>query len=250
MTRSYLIIPDLHYPFQDKRYIRLVTRVLERLAKSPGFEGMAQLGDAIDWFQLSTFDKDPNRLNDAFDDLCEYAGQLDEWEDLLPRGSEFRQLCGNHEDRMRRYIWQKAPHIRKMIRSLPDMLRFDERNRRHAKWRWFDYGNWRACKLGDVTLHHGFYFSMHTAHQILTKYHCKLVTGHTHRFDYRSNGDIWACTLGHGSNEDDTAHTPTKTGWHQAMGVIHIDKQGRGELEPVLVDSGRVIFRGEIISAS
>jgi len=243
--RTWLVIPDLHVPFQDARFIQLVSKIITLLKP----DGVVQLGDAIDWWQLSKYAKDPTRTRDAFDDLAEYAGLLDEWEALLPEGCEWRQLQGNHEHRLERYVAEKAPDLAKMIRSMTEMLRFPERNKRGGLWRWFEMGNWRACKLGDVVLHHGFYFSEHTAHRILQKYKCKMVTGHTHRVQLVSDGDLWAATLGHGSKEDETSHAPVRTGWQQALGVLSIDPQGRGHLEVILVDRGQCIFRGQHVQA-
>ena len=241
MIEHYIVLPDLHFPFLDPKYLKIV----EKLIKDIRPAGIVQLGDFVDWFQISSFDKDPSRLNTAYEDLELYRELLDRWEKLLPPGSVFHQIEGNHEDRLRRYIWQRAPQIAKMIRSITEMLQFPERNRRgRVKFKWHDLSNWQSCKIGDVYLFHGFYYNQHVAMTLLNKYHANVVAGHTHRVQYVTNGRHFACSLGHGSDEGQTAHSPVPTGWEQAIGLLNVC-DGKGSLEIYLVRDGETVIRGK-----
>jgi hypothetical protein len=247
MIRTYVIVPDIHCSFHDIGYLKLISKIIRHLKTRNQIAGMVQLGDAIDFWQLSSYDKDPGRVKTVVDDALTYSAILDQWEDELPKGSEFNQLEGNHEDRLRRYVWRSAPAIAKLMPNMPTILKFDERNKRgKVKWRFYPLANWRACQLGDVYLHHGHYFNQHVAMGNLAKYRVKLITGHTHRLQYVTDGTIWAASLGHGSNEVDTSHNPVPTGWQQALALLHI-VNGVGHLEILTVTNGKCCFRGEYL---
>jgi metallophosphoesterase superfamily enzyme len=234
----------LHYPFHDPQYIGLITKLIKKIQP----DGVVQLGDFVDFHQISSYDKDPSRSGDIVEDLRLYAAQLDVWEQALPPGAEWRQLEGNHEDRLRRYVWRQAPELHKAIKSVPEILRFPERNKRgRCSYRWFGISNWKSCRIGDVALFHGHFFNEHTAAKMLGRYRTKAIQGHTHRYQVVSDGHLWAVTLGHGSNEAETAHSPVPPCWQQALGVLTVDSQGRGHFEGCLVERGATVFRGEVV---
>lgn len=214
------------------------------------FRGVVQLGDFVDFWQLSRFDKDPARKRSIKDDLDLYAAQIDVWEQMLPEGSQWIQLEGNHEDRLRRYIWQKAPDIAEIVPSIPQVLRFQERTQAgRVEFLWHEIKKWNSCHIGDVQLHHGHYFNKHVAVGNLDRYRYKMITGHTHRVQYACNDEYWHCSLGHGSDEDQTGHVPAPTPHHQALGVL-TTHDGKGSLEVILAKSGKASFRGLLLDAN
>ncbi len=176
-----------------------------------------------------------------------YREQMLKWANLLPDGCEFRQLEGNHEDRLRRYLWGSAREIAQMIHAVPEMLGFKELNKiSRIKYSWYAIGNYRSCTIGDCLLHHGTFFNKHTAVTNLERYQHKLVTGHTHRLQLAYNGPLWSCTLGHGSLESQTSHIPAPSGWSQAFGIL-TENRGECQIEVVPVRDGKCILRGEPI---
>ncbi len=235
--KTYLVVPDLHVPFHDIQYLKIIAKVIEQVKP----HGLIQLGDALDFFQISKYLSDPSRKTDIVDDILTYKEILGEWEALLPQATTILQLEGNHESRLTRYIWANARDIHKAVRSVPEMLGFK------GKLKWFPLSDWKACRIGDCVLHHGHFFNQHVGVGNLTRYPTKLITGHTHRFQYVTNGERFSVTLGHGSNEEDTAHSPTPTGWQQAFALLH-EIRGVTYLEPVLVVGGKAVLRGVVIS--
>jgi hypothetical protein len=243
---EWLVFPDLHYPYHDPLFVRLIEKLIKVIKPSGGLVG---LGDALDFFQLSDYDKDPSRINNVYDDLMLFKNQLDRFEDLLPKGTTVNLLAGNHEIRCQKIVWRKAPQIAKLIKSLPEVLDFPARNKRgKVRFIWHDYSNWKSCKLGDLTIHHGSLFNKHTAATLLDKYHCKILTGHSHRLQLIYQGDLFACTLGHGSNEHETAHLPHPMGWTQALALVTVVR-GIANIEVIHVKDGRCVFRGKVYEA-
>lgn len=173
-----------------------------------------------------------------------YRQILDEWEKLLPQGGEIHQLEGNHEGRLTRYVWAQAREISRAVKPLSELLGLTSKK---VKYKWHPLTVWTSCKIGDCILHHGHYYNQHVAQANLTRYPSKLITGHTHRFQFVSNGEKFSATLGHGSNETMTAHTPVPTSWQQAFGILTVIGS-TSYLEPVLVTNGKAVVYGDIIS--
>lgn len=243
--KTYLIVSDLHVPYHCTKYTRLILKLIKDLAPA----GIVQLGDAIDAFQISTYSKDPARRNTLADDIQDYKAILNDWSRTLPVGSTIHLLCGNHENRLSRYIAGQARDIAELVPDWKALLDIDLRNKttRH-KWIWHMYTRWDSCRIGDCVLLHGFYYNQHTAMTMLAKYKCNTIAGHTHRVQYVSDGTHYAATLGHGSNEFETAHNPVPTGWQQALGLLHVDNLGRTKLDVLPVKDGRAIVYGKTVS--
>lgn len=203
-----------------------------------------QLGDAMDWFQLSRFDKDPSRKNTARDDLEMYREQMVKWAAMLPSGSEFRQLEGNHEARLTKYVWGRAGDLSQMVYVTADMLGIKELNKcTSTKFSWHPISNYRSCIIGDCILHHGVFFDQNVAASNLKRYMQKIIQGHSHRLQLIYHGDLWSCSLGHGSQEEQTAHIPAPNGWRQAFAIL-TEIRGECSIEIVPVQDGKCIFRG------
>lgn len=219
--------------------MKLITKVISKVKPY----GIVQLGDAIDCFQISRYPKDPERVNTVFDDIQDYKYQLDAW--LEMHRGPFYQLEGNHEARLSRFIWEHAPALNKMVRTIPELLGLNHK----LGLKWFPISQWNACRIGDATLHHGVYYGRHLAVSGLDKYPTKFLCGHTHRAQIAYSGARFHATLGHGSDESMTAHNATPTGWTQAFGLLH-DVNGICHLESFIVENGKCVLHGETISAN
>lgn len=240
--KQYLIISDLHIPYHCRKYIRLTYKLLKDIR----FHGIVQLGDALDFWQLSTYDKDPSRKNTILDDLSDWEGVLTKWSSLLPRNAEIHLLEGNHEFRLHRYVARHAKEIHEIVRPLPELLRLKERTASgNVIFKWHPYHKWNSLMLGDCVLMHGFYFNTHTAMTNLKKYRCSTISGHTHHVQYVSDGTHYACSLGHGSNQTLTAHTPCPPEWTQALGILTVKDDGTTSLEVIIVKDGKAVVRGK-----
>jgi hypothetical protein len=233
---TWIIVPDIHCPFEDHRFLKIVEHLILSLKPNGG---LVQLGDAIDMFQVSKYLKDPTRKNRVYDDITRYKKILHYWAGLLPRGSIIHQLQGNHEARVEKWIWERAPELAEMFVSVPHALGIDGK-----KIIWHPMNRWDSCKIGNVVCFHGFYFNKHVGVTLLEKYPVCSISGHTHRLQYVSDGTRWAASLGHGSEEKKTAHNPCPTGWQQAIGVLTVCGK-ESQLEIIKVKNGEAIFRGE-----
>jgi hypothetical protein len=237
----WLIIPDLHFPFHCPWYCELITKVIRKL----DLMGVVQLGDFVDMWQVSRYDKDPARKETVVEDINSYKAQLQVWMGEMNYGSIWRQLVGNHEIRLDKYLHKNAPALHEVMRPLPELLGITEGHDK-INVSWHPYHQWDSCQVADVTLHHGVYYNQHTAAGNLVKYNRKFIQGHNHRVQYVSNGELWSATMGHGSDESMTAHQPTPTGWQQCFGLLTV-VDGCGNLDLCLTKQGTATVWGEFI---
>jgi hypothetical protein len=244
--KQFLIVPDCHFPFHDLKYINFITRLLSYLKSTGKLKGLVQLGDALDFFQVSTYPKDPARRNSIKDDMDDYLGIVNLWTTYLPKGGEYHQIEGNHEYRLQKYIANNAKEIYQLVTSVESYLSTRFKSKNH-KFIWHKYTKWDSLKIGDVNILHGFYYNQHAAATNLAKYKTNIITGHTHRLQLISDGKHYSATLGHGSDEKETAHNPVPSGWQQSCAVLTLLDSGKTNLEIILVNAGKGIYAGKQI---
>lgn len=99
------IICDTHIPYHDLAAIQIALSELKRLE----IDTLVLDGDIIDCYQLSRFEKDPNKrsfaheinlLNDFIDDVKQFFPSV-----------SIVYKSGNHERRFLKFIQQKAPEL-------------------------------------------------------------------------------------------------------------------------------------------
>ena len=245
--RCFLVVPDLHVPYHCPLIVKLISKIIRSL----DCDGIVQLGDALDAFQISTYSKNPERRNLLSEDIEEWKSILGEWVRHLKPGANIHLLEGNHEHRLSRYIAANCRDIAQLVPDWPRMLGLDEKNKAGPhRWSWHPYTKWNSCRIGDCTFLHGFYFNQHVAATCLAKYRTNVVFGHTHRLQAIWDGTHYAISLGHASNEKQTAHQPTPTGWTQALGLLWVDSQGKTKFDIIPVTSGKAVVCGKTISFS
>lgn len=243
--KTYLVIPDIHVPYHCPKFIKLSNKIIKEI--NP--DGLISLGDFVDAFQISTYSKDPSRRNFLIDDINDFKIILNEWARNLKSGAHIHLLEGNHEHRLSRYIAGNCRDLHGLVPDWPTLLGLDLRNKsgRH-KWHWHKYTKWNSCQIGDCVLLHGFYFNQHVAATCLQKYRANLIFGHTHRVQLVMDGQHYAINLGHGSNEIETAHQPTPTGWEQAMALLHVDNLGKTSVDILRIKDGRTVVYGKTVA--
>ncbi len=98
------IINDTHNPYQDDEAVALVEKLLVELQP----EYLIYAGDMNDFYQLSSFDKDPKRATNMQADIDSTKAMFARHAEILPKTKK-KLLVGTHEDRLRRFLWSRAP---------------------------------------------------------------------------------------------------------------------------------------------
>lgn len=150
-------------------------------------------GDGVDFYGISQYDRDPSRKSRVREELEDFRHYIHQKELLVP-GAKLYYNGGNHEDRLRRYLWRKASEIADMEElSLPRLLGIEN-------WQYTPYHRPQldvgriGTDLHGLLIVHGFLvrrWSAYTARAHYEKFGGSGVVGHTHRLgafyhtDYR-----------------------------------------------------------------
>lgn len=233
-------IPDTHVPFHDKRALGL----LHKVAASFKPHETVILGDFGDFYSVSSHSKDPRKerslLREVDAVLAELA-KIEQW-------SSTRRVyvCGNHEQRLERYLADKAPELYESL-LLPDVLGLGSR------WEWVPYR--QHTKIGKVYATHDTGTAGAVAH---TKAHAdfqdNIVIGHTHRLAYSVVGNAkgkphvaamfgW---LGDRTQADYMHTIKARRDWALGFGLGYRTPDGTTYLTPVPIVNYTCLVEGKL----
>lgn len=184
-----LIIPDTHVPYHDEKAFELMLKVGRYL--NP--KHIVIQGDFADFYAVSSHDKDPNRKNNLEYEVDEVNKALNKIDALGAKEKIY--VSGNHENRLERYLMQKAPELFNVFR-IQDLFNLKDRG-----WIYVPYK--QDYQLGKLYITHDVGASGSNAvNKALSTYQGNITTGHTHRIHYQVEG----CAKG-------KAHVGASFGW-------------------------------------
>lgn len=234
--KTWLIINDLQIPFHDA----LALRVVLDFARQIKPYGIILNGDIIDAYQFSEFDKNPLEKATV---LVEQ--RLARWlmGSLAPHATERWWLGGNHEDRLRRYMWKHAPKFAGLAElTFPALFHLGDHG-----FKWKEYGG--HVMLGKLMVTHGSIVSKHSGvsgKNHLEKYGTSILHGHTHRLgvyykrDVRGVHAAWEngclCRL-----DPEYDQFPN---WQHGISVVHVGERGFFSVQQLPIIDRRMLFYG------
>jgi hypothetical protein len=249
-----LLYGDTHQPYEDKVATSIVAQVASLLTPSV----VCNMGDLLDCYSLSRFDKDPHRIESLQDEIDMARAHLAMMRQASP-GSRFLLLEGNHEVRLQRTIWNMPGPAA----SLAKLQVFQE----SMTWpilldtaglgvEWVPHiGQARQSFLPKFILKHGTVVrkkSAYTASGELEKYNRSGASGHTHRLGMHWHNDhhgshLWVET---GCTCSTTPEYVEDPDWQSGCVVLTFDSQtGAVAAEPVEIRNGLAIWRGNVLRA-
>lgn len=246
-----LLYGDTHFPYQDDRALAIVGRIAEVLSPSV----IVHMGDLLDCYALSRFDKDPNVLGSLQEEIDAARAHLAVMRLRSPK-SRFVLLEGNHENRLTRVLWGLQGESRTLAKlnvvrqsvTWPVLLGLDEMG---VEFHAYDQQPISGI-LPHFALKHGTLVrkeSGYSARAEMEHHGESGASGHTHRFGlYQKTSDrqrVWVetgCTC---------SLTPTYTprpNWQQACVILTMREDGTVlNVEPVLIHEGKAIWRGNML---
>jgi len=124
------ILCDPHNPYHDKETMRAVNPFLKEL--QPNY--LVYNGDVNDFYQISSFDKNPDRINRMQEDLDSTTAMFGLHRNLMPN-TVMIEVDGNHEDRLRRFLWSSAVQFASLrALQLEQLLRLDDYEISHVPY--------------------------------------------------------------------------------------------------------------------
>lgn len=235
------IISDLHSPFESKVALELV------LAALTDFQAdvFVSLGDFMDCFSVSHWSKSPERALSLRDEIVHAASLLDEIEARTP-GARRIWIDGNHEDRLQRYMQDKAPELFSLV-NLPELLHLHDRG-----WEYVPYK--QSVRVGRLNLTHDVGSAgRYVTYKALDTFQANVATGHTHRLGYAVEGDATGDShvshmlgwLGDVEQIDYTHRVKANREWALGFGYGYVDRRtGNVHLIPVPIVAGTCVVEG------
>jgi predicted phosphodiesterase len=183
-----LILSDVHVPYHDVDALECALAHIENPTN------ILLNGDAIDFFAVSRWDKDPD-ARDLAGELQASRQFLMHLRERFPDANIYFKI-GNHEERWETYLWRKAPEIC----GVPDfklskLLRFEELGIE-------EIGGRQLAKAGGLWILHGHEFPgafdpVNFARTLQVKTGCCTIAGHKHKTSQHSvrrmNNDTVSC---------------------------------------------------------
>jgi hypothetical protein len=170
---------DEHFPFQDDKARSIALKIVSDFNPDLLITG----SDGIDFYAISSFDKNPERAKVNLQDEIDgwRKGQL-EWRDAAPNAKR-TFIPGNHEDRLRRYLWRHPEIASLKVMSLPKVLGLEDLGIEYSA---VDYSSHEIAASDQLIIKHGQYVrrgSGQSARAELEHEHfsISILTGHTHR---------------------------------------------------------------------
>jgi predicted phosphodiesterase len=239
-----LFIPDVHVPYHDKDAFNLMLKA----GKAFKPEHVIILGDFADFYGVSSHSKDPNRALKLKEEIEETKTALDQVIALGAENNVF--VSGNHEDRLERYLRDKAPELFNFI-SIPKILELKEKGFKYTPYK-------QSYKIGKLNITHDTGVAGRFAHyKALDTFQHNIIIGHTHRIGLAVEGDAQGSRhitamfgwLGDVNEIDYMNQVKAKKEWSLGFGLGYMDtKTGVVYLVPVPIINGTVLIEGKLIS--
>jgi len=239
---------DYHFPYQDDSCVDAFFRFIKKEKPDDIFFG----GDIADFYQLSRFDKDPNRMSPK-----SFAFELLQIREFFCR---CRKTCpeanivfieGNHEARLQKYLNEKCPVFAwedlKEFEDLPSLrirslFGLEKYNIIHRTDH-YKYGKFIICH-GDVVRKHAGY----SAKAEFDRNGCNGLSGHTHRdgkYSVRNRGGNWVWYENYCMCDLQPSYIKGVSNWSQGFSsILLVDGSPRVEQIPII--HGQYVYGGKV----
>lgn len=170
MKNKFIVLSDIHFPYHDEKALKAVYNFLSNTQ----VDTIILNGDILDFYDVSSFDKDPDRINSLQKEIDMAQKFFRKLRSLAPKARVIF-VKGNHCERLERYL-KKHPELYSLnALKLPNLLNLDNYV--------IEYKD-KGFKLGNLKIIHGDMvrkFSGYTARGELEKHDSSGISSHTHR---------------------------------------------------------------------
>jgi predicted phosphodiesterase len=236
------IIPDTHWPYEDSRAYSCCLHALRDFKP----DVLVHLGDAVDFYSISDFGKDPQRRTDVKFEIDYANNKLRELERLFPNARKV-MLWGNHEDRWRRNVlWNETYKSIIGLIDIDGLFGYKEHG-----WEVVPYGKY--IRFGKLVFAHGHATSSGHAAKMLADYGHSTVYGHLHamqlftRINALGEEMVAACPgwLGALDKIDYMKKIPQ---WCHGFATVYVADDGLFWLNLIKIIRGKCVMNGKMFS--
>lgn len=146
------MISDIHIPYQDNKALQAMFAYGKRYKP----DNVIINGDLLDFYTLSQFDKSPDRKENFADEIKQGRAFLALLRKTFKK-AKIHYLEGNHENRLQRYMWGKAPEFYGLESlEINNLLEFKQHDIKYVKCDGDYWGKDTGhLKMGDIIVMHG-----------------------------------------------------------------------------------------------
>jgi len=236
-----LIIPDCHVPYHNKKAWNLVLQV----AKKWKPDMCVLMGDWVDFYSISSHQKTLKK-RDFKREITSANKELDKLDTILGNRTKKVYIEGNHENRLDRYLMDKAPDLLDFVKT-KELLQLEPRGWKHIPYK-MDF------KIGDLYLTHDIGVAgKNAAFRAADAYQANIITGHTHRMVYVGQGNVRGKSfisasfgwLGDHRQAEYMYRVKAARDWVLGFGVAYITDKGRAHVVPVSIVNGECVVEGK-----
>lgn len=134
--------------------------------------------DGVDFYSLSCFDKNPERINSLQLELDSWAATQRSWLDAAPNARNYF-LIGNHEDRLRKWLWKHPELYSLKCLTLENLFEFEKLKIEPEPRQELVFHNRLTITHGSIVRKYSGYSAKAELEKI--RYQTSIMTGHTHR---------------------------------------------------------------------
>ena len=237
-AQTTVVLNDVHGQFYDPKAFGLALGFIK--LKKP--DNVVLNGDICDFYKISRFDCNPLRLESLQNELDFVRDTILKPIRKAVPDARMDYIEGNHEMRLRKYLWRKASELASLrALQLSGLLELKELNiTYHDKFH----------KIGDLYFFHGDVIRKHagySARAMYEKHGCSIMHGHSHRdgkYTIRTRSGQFAIWENYCLCDLNPEYTDFPN-WSQGFAcVTHIGKRPYVEQIPII--NGTHIFGGKI----
>ena len=245
-TETAFVFGDVHGIYYDPKCFDIIKQLIKDIKPQRIYIN----GDLIDFYGISKFDKDPDRHFNLQDEIDQAVYLLRDIK-AVSKEAKIHFVEGNHESRLRKYLWSKASEL-SSLRSLKieSLLMFDELGIEYHRSK----GKSAYAELGKIKIGHfdvALSNSAASEKKLVLKYADTIIQGHTHRLGkfYKSFGSEEKMVVGVGSGcccmlDPEYCSDPD---WHHGAVVINkIIGVNRYHIQDIPIIKHETLFNGKL----
>jgi predicted phosphodiesterase len=217
-----VFLSDVHFPFHDVRAWELTLKIIKAVKPELVWIG----GDFNDFYAVSRFDKSPARKLRLQEEIDAGISGLRALRRAAGKNARIVWQLGNHEERLLKYLWGKAPELAELrCLSFPELFSLKSLQIEFIS----DY---RAQSVGALWHLHGDKApggNVNPARGKMAQMHDNIIFGHHHKFQVEYQRDLNGCARGAFANGCLCGLEPEFSpynDWSQGCTVVRYTKGG------------------------
>jgi len=245
---TYAILSDLQGYKVDQRAWSATLHALGELKP----DVIILAGDIVDFDDISKYRKKPDERV-RLDRECKFVREkilealMQQVYGRKRSGSRVVYLEGNHEDRLQRYLMDRAPELWGSMLTTPELLQLKGFG---IEW-WGKKPYWINSHLVVVHGHLTRKWSGHAARALLQEYKCSVIMGHGHRmgayYESGANGREWVgIENGHLMDLRKADYVAGIPNWQAGWTWVTAHPGGLFHVEHAKIIKGKCLFRDRI----